>query len=242
MNRRLVGKRHHIQLISSSSSKPMPMRCLLRQPRLRLWSPASHLSVCCADQFQSVQLPETVEEVLNRGTATCAEFNPWGTLLAGRPRNLYHTVTQMAAGMPLVQPLKKHSPQAAVARQSMKSHAARAAGGALGEVIIWDFATKGIARASQPHDHAVTSLAWTRDGRHVISAADDSTVSSLSVLDNKQVGTLTASLCTFSVLQHPPGSSGGSNLDHPHFCPAPLSAAWHAEQLPDTTSEPSARV
>ncbi|CAL5218844.1 g575 [Coccomyxa viridis] len=95
------------------------------------------------DQFQSVQLPETVEEVLNRGTATCAEFNPWGTLLA--------------------------------------------AGGALGEVIIWDFATKGIARASQPHDHAVTSLAWTRDGRHVISAADDSTVSSLSVLDNKQV-------------------------------------------------------
>lgn len=42
-------------------------------------------SVHIADQFQSVQLPETVEQVLDRGTATCAEFNAWGTLLAGRP-------------------------------------------------------------------------------------------------------------------------------------------------------------
>lgn len=48
-------------------------------------SAALLLSCARADQFQSVQLPETVEEVLNRGTATCAEFNPWGTLLAGRP-------------------------------------------------------------------------------------------------------------------------------------------------------------
>ena len=36
-----------------------------------------------ADPFQATELPETVEEVLQRGTATCAEFNPWGTLLAG---------------------------------------------------------------------------------------------------------------------------------------------------------------
>ena len=45
-----------------------------------------------ADPFQATELPETVEEVLQRGTATCAEFNSWGTLLAGmtgRPRPSY---------------------------------------------------------------------------------------------------------------------------------------------------------
>ena len=63
----------------------------------------------------------------------------------------------------------------------------------MGEVIIWDFETKGIARASQPHDQAVASLAWTRDGRHVVSAAADRTVSMLSILDNKQV---TPAQCT----------------------------------------------
>ena len=54
-------------------------------------------------------------------------------------------------------------------------------------MIIWDFETKGVARASQPHDQAVTCVAWSRDGRHVVSVARDCTVSSLSVLDNKQV-------------------------------------------------------
>ena len=54
-------------------------------------------------------------------------------------------------------------------------------------MIIWDFETKGVARASQPHDQAVTCVAWSRDGRHVVSVAQDCTVSSLSVLDNKQV-------------------------------------------------------
>ena len=54
-------------------------------------------------------------------------------------------------------------------------------------MIIWDFETKGVARVSQPHDQAVTCVAWSRDGRHVVSVARDCTVSSLSVLDNKQV-------------------------------------------------------
>ena len=35
------------------------------------------------DPFQSVQLPEAVEEVLERGSARCVAFNAWGTLLAG---------------------------------------------------------------------------------------------------------------------------------------------------------------
>ena len=75
-----------------------------------------------------------------------------------------------------------------------------AAGGATGEVIIWDFETKGVARASQPHDQVVTAVAWTRDGRHVISASEDCTVSSLSILDNKQVQSPSPLLCSGTLL------------------------------------------
>ena len=80
-----------------------------------------------------------------------------------------------------------HTHEAPYPSSSLKQGFACAAGGATGEVIIWDFETKGVARASQPHDQAVTAVAWTRDGRHVISASEDCTVSSLSILDNKQV-------------------------------------------------------
>ena len=80
-----------------------------------------------------------------------------------------------------------HTHEAPYHFSSLNQGFACAAGGATGEVIIWDFETKGVARASQPHDQAVTAVAWTRDGRHVISASEDCTVSSLSILDNKQV-------------------------------------------------------
>lgn len=36
-----------------------------------------------ADPFQSVQLPEIIEEFLEQGTTTCIAFNRRGTLLAG---------------------------------------------------------------------------------------------------------------------------------------------------------------
>jgi hypothetical protein len=36
-----------------------------------------------ADPFQSVALPETVEDVLEDFVARCIAFNRWGTLLAG---------------------------------------------------------------------------------------------------------------------------------------------------------------
>lgn len=35
------------------------------------------------DPFQSVELPEVIEEYLEQGTATCVAFNRRGTLLAG---------------------------------------------------------------------------------------------------------------------------------------------------------------
>lgn len=37
----------------------------------------------CADVFQSVELPETIEEFLDDGVAQCIAFNRRGTLLAG---------------------------------------------------------------------------------------------------------------------------------------------------------------
>lgn len=36
-----------------------------------------------ADPFQSVELPEAIEEYLEHGAATCCTFNRRGTLLAG---------------------------------------------------------------------------------------------------------------------------------------------------------------
>ena len=36
-----------------------------------------------ADPFQSVELPETIEEFLDDGVARCIAFNRRGTLLAG---------------------------------------------------------------------------------------------------------------------------------------------------------------
>ena len=37
-----------------------------------------------ADVFQSVELPETIEEFLDDGVAQCIAFNRRGTLLAGK--------------------------------------------------------------------------------------------------------------------------------------------------------------
>ena len=122
MNRRLVGERHHISSPCTSSSKPMPLRCpSSTSAKTASLSAASHLSVRCADQFQSVQLPETVEEVLNRGTATCAEFNPWGTLLAGRPGKPNCTVSQLAVDYSPSHTTGKQLPQCTATRQSMNS-------------------------------------------------------------------------------------------------------------------------
>ncbi|BDA44046.1 Retinoblastoma-binding protein 5 [Coccomyxa sp. Obi] len=94
------------------------------------------------DPFQSVQLPEAVEEVLGRGTARCVAFNAWGTLLA--------------------------------------------AGTETGEVVVWDFETRVVARTFQAHNQAVTCLAWARSGRYLMSGSLDRTVSLWDILENKQ--------------------------------------------------------
>ena len=95
MNRRLIGKltdlRHkvcyHMLAEDVHFSHHSIPPCTVPAPNVQ--------AMLVADPFQATELPETVEEVLQRGTATCAEFNPWGTLLAGmtgRPRPSYaHT-------------------------------------------------------------------------------------------------------------------------------------------------------
>mmetsp|Transcript_10469 Transcript_10469/g.13573 ORF Transcript_10469/g.13573 Transcript_10469/m.13573 type:complete len:512 (+) Transcript_10469:86-1621(+) len=46
-------------------------------------------------------------------------------------------------------------------------------GYATGDIVIWDFYTRGIAREIQSHTQAVTVVGWSRDGRHIYSAAMD---------------------------------------------------------------------
>ncbi|KAL6760276.1 WD40-repeat-containing domain protein [Haematococcus lacustris] len=79
------------------------------------------------DPFQSVQLPEVIEEYLEHGTTTCVAFNRRGTLLA--------------------------------------------AGTQEGQVVLWDFETRGVARVLERH--SVASLSWSRNGRYLASVAAD---------------------------------------------------------------------
>ena len=46
-----------------------------------------------------------------------------------------------------------------------------------GRIVIWDFLTRGIAKIISAHVHPVCSLSWSRDGRKLLSAATDNTVS-----------------------------------------------------------------
>ncbi|KXZ44251.1 hypothetical protein GPECTOR_70g482 [Gonium pectorale] len=97
----------------------------------------------CEDPFQSVELPEVIEEFLDHGTALCMAFNRRGTLLASGTKE--------------------------------------------GQVVVWDFDTRGVASVLTGHEGPVTSVAWSRNGRHLISGSEDQRVILWSVLDGAQV-------------------------------------------------------
>ncbi|GIL51494.1 hypothetical protein Vafri_7470 [Volvox africanus] len=84
------------------------------------------------DPFQSVELPEIIEEYLEHGSAECMSFNRRGTLLA--------------------------------------------AGTKQGNVVLWDFDTRGVAAVLSGHDGPVTSVAWSRTGRNLLSGSEDQSI------------------------------------------------------------------
>lgn len=57
------------------------------------------------DPFQSVELPEAIEEYLEHGVATCSTFNRRGTLLAGLNASqytLYSGITVVEYGVLII--------------------------------------------------------------------------------------------------------------------------------------------
>jgi len=57
-----------------------------------------------------------------------------------------------------------------------------AVGTADGQVVIWDFDTRGIARSLKGHIYTVSSVSWSRNGRKLLSGSYDCTVKLWDVL------------------------------------------------------------
>ncbi|GMH39772.1 hypothetical protein BSKO_07670 [Bryopsis sp. KO-2023] len=99
------------------------------------------------DPFQSVELPEAIEEYLEHGSATCSAFNRRGTLLA--------------------------------------------VGTEEGQCVIWDFETHSVAKVVQAHRQAINGVAWSRNGRRVISGSSDKSVRSWDTLSGAEETSIT---------------------------------------------------
>ncbi|XP_076438186.1 retinoblastoma-binding protein 5 homolog isoform X2 [Babylonia areolata] len=54
-----------------------------------------------------------------------------------------------------------------------------------GRIVAWDFLTRGIAKVINAHVHPVCSLSWSRNGRKLLSAATDNTVSVWDVISGE---------------------------------------------------------
>jgi COMPASS component SWD1 len=109
-----------------------------------------------ADPFCSGAVPDTIEEYLEHGVARCIAFNRRGTLLAGAGR-----VSRLT---PCTRSRLTRAPAALL----------RAAGCATGEVVLWDFETRGVAHVLRGgHEGEVAALAWSRDGRTLATAGAD---------------------------------------------------------------------
>ncbi|KAF8067281.1 hypothetical protein HT031_002328 [Scenedesmus sp. PABB004] len=144
----------------------------------------------------SVALPEVIEEYLEYGAAKCAAFNRRGTLLAsaraargaggGNRRNRRA-------------PRRAHSAERSRAAPTQPRRAP-AAGTEDGFIVIWDFETRGVAKvlarsggqdgAPAPRGAAppaITSLAWSRSGRHLLSGSLDKHVTLWDILSGEQV-------------------------------------------------------
>ncbi|XP_052803337.1 retinoblastoma-binding protein 5 homolog [Mya arenaria] len=54
-----------------------------------------------------------------------------------------------------------------------------------GRLVLWDFLTRGISKVINAHVHPVCTLSWSRNGRKLLSAATDNTVSIWDVLQGE---------------------------------------------------------
>ncbi|GIL86888.1 hypothetical protein Vretimale_15568 [Volvox reticuliferus] len=114
------------------------------------------------DPFQSVELPEIIEEYLEHGSAVCMSFNRRGTLLG--------------------------------------------AGTKQGNVVIWDFDTRGVAAVLLGHNGPVTSVAWSRTGRNLLSGSEDQSIILWDLLTCSKVCQLgvRSPVLRVSLSPHPP--------------------------------------
>ncbi|PNW85636.1 hypothetical protein CHLRE_03g195750v5 [Chlamydomonas reinhardtii] len=113
------------------------------------------------DPFQSVELPEIIEEFLDHGSAQCMAFNRRGTLLASGTKE--------------------------------------------GQVVIWDFDTRGVAAVLNGHTGPVSSVSWSRNGRQLLSGSEDASVILWDVQQGKQVLRLQLGSAVLRVSLHPRG-------------------------------------
>ncbi|KAK9820894.1 hypothetical protein WJX74_003022 [Apatococcus lobatus] len=110
------------------------------------------------DPFQSLELPEQIEEYLDHGNARCVAYNPFGTLLA--------------------------------------------AGCQDGKVVVWDCATRGVAREYEGHSKQVTCLRWSKSGKHIISGGLDQCAVRYNVEKGAKDATVSLDAAVVSISVH----------------------------------------
>lgn len=78
-----------------------------------------------------------------------------------------------------------------------------AAGTAEGQVVIWDFEVRGVARAWPGHSKGVVKLAWSRNGRFLASAGMDFHIILWDVLTGSQIVHIPLRSTPLSLFLHP---------------------------------------
>ncbi|KAG2433509.1 hypothetical protein HYH02_012627 [Chlamydomonas schloesseri] len=74
-----------------------------------------------------------------------------------------------------------------------------------GQVVIWDFDTRGVAAVLEGHNAAVTSVSWSRNGRQLLSGSEDASIILWDVQQGKQVTRLQLGSAVLRVSLHPRG-------------------------------------